>query len=148
MATATKKQTKTLEFFKQKQNELRDQHNKRCELARSEKIDWKESIRQHYATVAERCILLREAEEAGFEEHILDTTITFQANEAYPDGNHGLGDALAKKFPQGTDDSEGGQGFFYIASKFQFAVQSWLEGKAAPKSVRCNRTRDEFTRIK
>lgn len=144
----TAKAPKTVEFFKAKQEKLRAAHNKRCEAARKGEINWKESLRQHYATVAETCILLREAEEAGFGKHILDTTITFQSLRDYPDGNHGLGDALEKKFPMGKDDSESGQGFFYISQDFEFLVKTWLEKKTEPGSVRVTRSRDEFTRIK
>lgn len=132
MATATK--TKSIETFKARREKLRKAHNDRCEAVRKGEMDWKESLRQYHANQAEHIILLREVEEAGLGKHILNKTITFQSGKGYED-NHDLGDALEKQFPQGKDDSELGQGFFYINEAYVPEVLEWLKDKVCQTSM-------------
>lgn len=137
--TATAKPAKgTIEFFKAKLEKLRKAHNKLLEDNKREqalhpKRDWRkrdlELLRAIKHIDVERYLVTVEVYDAGLKEHILNRTITFQASYEYPDGNHGLGDALEKQFPQGRNDSESGQGFFYINEKFVDAVVEWLKDK-------------------
>jgi hypothetical protein len=138
MTTATAKAPKTIEFFKEKLEKLRKRHNRILEdNKRKERAhpggDWRKKdialLRKIKHNDVERDLVLVEVHDAGLKEHILDRTITFQASYDYPDGNHGLGDALEKQFPQGRNDSESGQGFFYINQKFAEAVVEWLKDK-------------------
>ena len=128
MTTATKAK-KTIESFKAQQEKLRKAHNKRCELARSGAISEFDSLRQYHAGQAEYEILKRKIEYAGLADHILNKTVTFQSGPQFKDGNHELGDLLEKQFPQGRNDSESGQGFFYINEKFVPEVMAWLKDK-------------------
>lgn len=148
MATATEKKPKTIEFFKRKLENLRQQHNKNCaKYKNSKKDNWKASLRAYYALKAEHAIVLREVEDAGLGRHILDTTITFQSGKGYED-NYDLEKALNAEFPQGHGDSESGQGFFYINRAFQFVVVEWLKGRAEEGSVRTTQKQDDHTGLK
>lgn len=61
---------------------------------------------------------------------ICSRTITGQYHPDAYDDNYSLGEAMERQFPQGHDDSESGQMFFYINGKFVPAVLEWLQDRA------------------
>lgn len=127
-ATATKPAKGTIEFFKAKLEKLRNQHNKLLEQGRKKKWGEIKLLRALKHIGVEKDIVLHEVFIAGLKRHILDRTVTFQSGEGY-EGNHELGDALEKQFPQGKNDSESGQGFFYINEYYVDDVLEWLKDK-------------------
>ena len=74
-----------------------------------------------------------ELKTSEFAWRVCDKTITFQAPAGYGNDdwgcNHTLGSDLQKQFPQGINDSESGQGFFYINTRYAEAVLAWLNEK-------------------
>jgi len=73
--------------------------------------------------------LLDDPESAAF---VCDKTVTFQADKRYGlDGNHTLGHELGATFPDGENDSESGQGFFYVPAARVAAVLAHLSGGRA-----------------
>jgi hypothetical protein len=135
MTTATAKEPKTIEFFKAKLEKLRNKHNRILEEARKKGYSDIKTYRLLRYNDVERDIVVREVHDAGLENHILDSTIYFQSGSGY-EGNHELGDALAKEFPMGVNDSESGQGFFYINEKHVPAVLAWLDGRVEVRQLR------------
>lgn len=72
--------------------------------------------------------LLADPASAAF---VCDKTVTFQAAEQYGfDGNHTLGHELETAFPDGENDSEIGQGYFYVPAARVAAVLAHLSGRA------------------
>lgn len=71
--------------------------------------------------------LIEYARNNGFEDMILDATIFFMAKDM---DNHELGDLLQETFPKGVDDSELGQGFFFINKKYANDVLEFLKKHA------------------
>ena len=134
-ATATAKEPKTIEFFKAKLEKLRNKHNAILKEGRAKNWSDKKLIRAIKYNDAEREIVIWEVHIAGLDVHILNQTIYFQSGSGY-EGNHELGDALAKEFPMGVNDSESGQGFFYINEKHVPAVLAWLDGRVEVRQLR------------
>lgn len=130
MTTATAKEPKTIEFFKAKLEKLRNKHNSILKEGREKKWSELKLIRAIKYNDAERDIVIWEVHNAGLRDHILNQTIYFQSGAGYED-NHHLGGELEKVFPQGVNDSESGQGFFYVNEKHVPAVLAWLDGRVA-----------------
>lgn len=137
MATMTAKQPKTIEFFKARLEDFRNKHNRILEEARKKGYSEKKTYRLIRYNEIERELLMRDVHDAGLDVHVLDSTIYFQSGSGY-EGNHELGDAMAKEFPQGVNDSESGQGFFYINTKYVPDVLKWLEGRVEIRQLREN----------
>jgi len=135
MTTATVKEPKTIEFYKAKLSKLRDKHNRILAEARKKNYSENKTYRLIRYNDIERDVVIRDIHLAGLDVHILNQTIYFQSGSGY-EGNHELGDALAKEFPMGVNDSESGQGFFYINEKYVPAVLAWLDGRVEVRSLR------------
>jgi hypothetical protein len=131
----------TLDEAKKLHEEIRKQDNESCSVYHKSKktlADHLARTRDSHFYEGEFAALREVMIESGLEAHIMDTTVTFQARD--DESNYELGRRLVKKFG-GTDDSEGGQGFYYTNHDTAQAVVAWLnDGNAEPKSVRTSPT--------
>lgn len=146
MTTATAKEPKTIEFFKAKLTKLRNKHNSILKEGREKKWSDKKLIRAIKYNDAERDLVIWEVHNAGLKDHILNRTVYFQSGKDYED-NHHLGGELEKAFPQGCNDSESGQGFFYINDKYVLDVLAWLESRVEVRSLRDDEKKDALDAI-
>lgn len=135
----------TLNEYRKKQAEILAKDGAQWEKANAGRITWeaysKVTAKTDKAQDYLKDVMLADPKVARY---VCNRTITFQATASHSGqhlaalgmrDNHLLGDLLQAAFPRGLDDSEAGQGFFYINERYVPKVLEFLKDKATDVDV-------------